>query len=93
MRESTKKGKRSRLAKTAKLDLFFPLFPGCSSHPIHNPLTFISECKDTTKNLNLQEKTRKKVSKLQLCYYFYIFATNATITGNTHHYTKNLCDY
>lgn len=60
MREKHKKEKRSCLANTAKHDLFFPLFFRCFSHPIHNPLTLISECKDTTKNLNLQGKITKK---------------------------------
>ena len=49
MREKYKKEKRSSLANTAKHDLFFPLILGCYSHPIHNPFTFISECKFTTK--------------------------------------------
>ena len=33
------------------------------------------------------------MSKLQLCYNFYVLATNPVVTTNIYHYTKNLCDY
>lgn len=47
MREKQKKGieKRPSLANSAILDLFFPLLSDVFSHPIHNPLTFISNAK------------------------------------------------
>ena len=72
------------------MTFFFPLFPGWLSHPIHNPLTFISECKDTIKIFYLQEKNKEKCQNYNNATIFYVFATKRAFTTNLHYNTKNI---
>ena len=68
----------------------FPFFLGCYSHPIHNPLTFISECKDTIKIFYLQEKNKEKCQNYNNATIVYVFATKRAFTTNLHYNTKNI---